>query len=62
MNRRYYPEITIRNGFTTFAELMREGSFLLIDKESMESNPDTDLPYELGEYPKTETSPKNQGI
>ena len=51
-NRRYYPEITIRNGFTTFAQLMREGSFLLIDKESMESNPDANLPYELGEYPR----------
>ena len=31
---------------------MREGSFLLIDKESMESNPDANLPYELGEYPR----------
>ena len=50
--RRYFPEITIQNSFASFAQIMTEGEHYLIDKELMESNPDCDLPYELGKYPK----------
>ena len=51
--RRYYPDISILNSFDSFARLMRlDGVSKLIDKDLMESNSDTDLPYELEKYPR----------
>jgi len=52
-NRRYFPEISILNSFDSFASLMGVDAVgHLIDKESMESDPDANLPYELEKYPR----------
>lgn len=47
-DHRYYPEISILNEFLDFSLLMRDKAYLLIDKELMESAPDADMPYDLG--------------
>jgi hypothetical protein len=50
--RKYFPEISILNEFLAFSKLMREKAFWLIDKEIMHSDPESDLPYDLGKYPR----------
>ena len=50
--RKYFPEISILNEFLAFSKLMREKAYWLIDKELMQSDPESDLPHDLVNYPR----------
>jgi hypothetical protein len=53
-NRRYFPEISIQNEMIAFAQSMKQNTLLLIDKDLMDTNLQTDLKDNIESYPKLE--------